>query len=47
MCGDTVVRHTNRDELPGFDWDRTVEVLLECGYTCQIERPVPQHTLPG
>ncbi len=55
VCGDTIVRHAHGDEFPSFNWDRTVEVLLDehtlttvaCGYTCQAEVTIPQDILPG
>jgi hypothetical protein len=54
-CGETVVRYMHSDELPSFDWTRTVEVLLdgnalttaECEYTCEIDAKIPEDVKPG
>jgi hypothetical protein len=55
VCGETVVRHAHSDELPVFNWDRTVEVSLdeqplttvECGYQCQVDVTIPQDIPSG
>jgi hypothetical protein len=55
ICGDAVVKHAYSDELPAFNWNRTVVVLLdertltmvECGQTCQIEATIPPDTARG
>ena len=56
VCGgDQVVGHVYSDQLPGFRWERTVEVRLdervlntvECGQTCKIEVTLPTDVAPG
>ena len=56
VCGaSSVVRHVYSDELPGFSWDRSVDVMLDavtlasfnCGYACRVEVTIPADTAPG
>jgi hypothetical protein len=55
ICGDTLVKHAYSDELPTFNWNRTVRVALDertlttvaCGRTCQIEATIPKDSQTG
>jgi len=56
VCGESsVVRYAFSDELPGFSWDRSVDVMLDastvasihCGYECRVEVTIPADTAPG
>lgn len=55
VCDDTVVRYEYSDEIPDFNWDRSINLFLdeqvlasiECGYTCKIEAIIPKDILLG
>jgi hypothetical protein len=55
VCGDTVAGYKHSDELPSFDWQRPVRVLLDgqalkevqCGYDCQLAVTIPLDSVPG
>jgi hypothetical protein len=56
VCGsEQVVGHAYSDELPGFRWERAVDVYLdervlntvECGQVCTIEVTIPLDVVPG
>lgn len=55
MCGDKLLNYVHGDELPDFNWERTVEIRLDdrtltivkCGYRCQIKVNTPAGITPG
>lgn len=55
VCGTEVVGYRFADELPGYTWQRHVEVRLDervlataaCDYTCTIVAGIPADVAPG
>ncbi len=56
VCAESnVARHVYSDELPGFSWDRRVDVMLDavamasfnCSYECRVELTIPADAAAG